>query len=276
MSSEKFVVFKSCDDFELENLLFRKYKNVYDIRYKKEEDKRSKTIYIQTPTLEVSHIEVDEDNYYFIFNLNDNTEQFWNMISTLDVATLDEMCQNQEEWGYNTGTPAAVIENHYVPTLKMTSITYDYAFTLQVPKTDDIPVFSLKNEPISVEDIKVGDYIKLLLLLDGVENQNQFFSLKLNLEQAKIRPPPKQNTNQNNMDTLENQTNQETILTEKDLQEQPKKDDTSSSSDDSEKPKVSASKCVFNESEDDGVSVFNKETHKYRSKPKKFLYEYDD
>lgn len=189
--SEKFEVFRYNSHLDKSNIVYRKYENLWDVRYKGPTNKRSKAIYIQTPALELSSIEEDDQNYYLIYKVDiEKNSDFCDLMLNLDMALLEEMCGDKEFWNYRENTPINFIERHLMPVVRMSSTNYEYSLYLTVHKLDDISVFDENKHPLEVNQLNAGSNMILLLLLDGVVYEKGMFNIKMNLEQAKLVPEP--------------------------------------------------------------------------------------
>ena len=239
----RYIVFKKDLVVDPKKLRFQRVKNLWDVRYQDDENPRGKHIYFQTPPLRLSLIEEDNYNYYMIFKLSEKDQQFWDMIATVDMATVEEMCQDPTEWNFREDTPTSIIESHYVPSLRMSSVNYEHSFYLTVPKTDDVSIFDQNEVQVDLSTMKPGYKITLLLLLDGVESRNHYYHLKFILEQAKVRIP------------LERKIiadDEETATT------------------------LPTGQCLLNDSEGDMVSNYPGNESKNSRRPKAELYGYSD
>jgi hypothetical protein len=238
-----YTIFKKDDDtLDVKKLRYRRYENIWDIRYKEHDNEPSRTIYIQTPPLKLSLIEEDAHYYYLICQINSNDERFWDLMQNFDMATVEEMSEDTVNWGFREDTPLTFIEKRFVPTLKMSSINYEYSLHLIIPKTAQLDIFDQTGKPIKMENVKRDYRLAMLLLLDGVEFKNNYFNLKFCVEQMKVRIP------ESEMDKTKNAIKIEPTTTED---------------------------CVLNES-DEAVSQHQGDVTKYSTTPKPDLYKEDD
>jgi hypothetical protein len=254
MSSHRYVLFRKETELDPTFLQYRKCKNIWDIRYKKETE-RSKTIYVQSPSLELSLIEEDGHNYYLIFKMEDDGN-FNQLIERLDIASLEEICNDPASWGFKENTPISVMESYYLPTLRRSTVNLENSFYLTVAKTDKITLYDQNEVPIDFSALQVGYKITLLMLLDGVENKNDCFKLKFILEQAKVKIPQQ-----------EEQSVPETASVP-----EPEKIE-----DEEEDDNLPEGECLITESDEDNdlVSTYFPEMTKYNDNPKEDLYEYE-
>jgi len=183
------TIFKKDSEFDPKKLSFRRMKNIWDMRYKTEEQERSTSIYIQTPPLKLSLIEQDAYHYFLICKLNDRDEKFWDLMSSLDLATMEEMSEDGKSWGFKEGTPLTFIEKRFIPSIKISSINYEHSLHLIIPKSDDVYMYDQNDVPIDPQMIKKDYRLTFLLLLDGVEFKDNHFSLKFITQQIKAKIP---------------------------------------------------------------------------------------
>ncbi len=187
MSDSRYVVLRKGEDLDPKKLRYRKLTNIWDIRYKEEDVKRSKTIYLQSPALRLSWLEEDDHNYYMIFKLGEDDTGFWDLVASLDMASLEEMCAIPNEWNFVENTPIAVLEHHFLPTLRISTTNFEHSFYLTVPKTDQVTLFDAQEQLVEMSDVEVGCKMTLLLLLDGVKWSHNYYHLHFILEQAKVQ-----------------------------------------------------------------------------------------
>lgn len=190
-----YEVFRYNSHLDKSNIVYRKYENLWDVRYKTSSSKRSKAIYIQTPALELSSIEEDEQNYYLIYKVDiEKNSDFCDLMLNLDMALLEEMCNDKEFWNYRDNAPVNYIERHLMPVVRMSSTNYEYSLYLVVHKLDDVNVFDEHKNQLDMSQLKAESNMVLLLLLDGVTYEKGMFNIKFNLEQAKlvVEEPPVQ------------------------------------------------------------------------------------
>ena len=248
-----YVIFKKDEtQLDVKKLRYRRYENIWDIRYKEIKDEPSRSVYIQTPALKLSLLEEDDNYFYLICRINNNDEKFWDLIQNLDMATIEEMSEDCVSWGFRDDTPLTFIEKRFIPTLKMSSINYEYSLHLVVPKSVKLDIYDQNGIPISMNLIKRDYKLAMLLLLDGVEFKNNYFSLKFLVEQMKVKVP----------DDLD-----------KDTDIDQKKDNQDNQNDQTKKN----SECLLNDSEDDErVSQYYNDVTKYSNKPRQELYGEDN
>jgi len=254
----RYLVVRRPNDLDLKKLCFRKYKNLWDIRYREHPDERSKTIYLQTPQMKLSLIEEDHRNYYLVFKIGRRDSGFWDLLASLDVATVEDQCEDPEEWGYKPSTPISFIETHMIPTLKMSTTNYEHSFHLSVPKTDDVAIYDQDEVLTDLSLLKPGYRISLLMLLDGVEHRHNYFSLRFVLEQAKARIPTE-------------------VWKEEVAQAQEESDDEVAPPKREQSDELPKGACLIEDSEDgDNVSTYPTDVTKISNKPRRELYESDE
>ncbi len=237
-----YIVFKKDSEIDRKKLIYRKFRNLWDIRYKENDDEKPRSIYIQTPPLKLSILEEDHKNYYLIFKMGQSDERFWDLLASLDMSTIEEIAEDFVSWGFKEGTPISVIESHFLPTLRMSSVNYEHSLYIKVPKTDAIYMYDQDEISIGIDELEDGCRMSLLLLLDGVKYHDNYYKLKFNLEQCKVRKP------QEVPEEVKNELPEELPMGE----------------------------CLIDNSEDDMSNYQHEDVTKYSNKPKKELYEYQE
>lgn len=264
-SSERYIVFRRAEDLDEKCLRYSRVKDVsrvndlWDIRYKESAEDRSKTIYIQTPAMELAHREEDRFNFYLVFRLPQDDTSMMKLLWNLDHATLEEMCQDPCKWHFSEETPVTVMESHFIPTVRPSITTYDWSFCLTVPKNDQVNVFDADRNPINFTDMTPSSRVVLLLCLDGVEERSHYFNLRFLLEQAKVKPP------------REPEPESEEEEQEKEKEEDKKKDNLELLSEEEYQPQ---GECLLKDDEEaDMVSNYLTDMPKFRNNPRSELYD---
>ena len=111
------------------------------------------------------------------------------------MATIEEMSQDVEAWGFRKNTPLTFIEKRFIPTLKMSSVNYEYSLHLIIPKNDQVFIYDQNGESQDIKVLKPDQKINLLLLLDGIEFKNNYFSVKFLVEQIRVKLSPNEKNN---------------------------------------------------------------------------------
>lgn len=186
------VIFTKEDyDLDFKKLRFRKYQNIWDVRYKEESNSPSKTIYLKTPVMELSMMEEDADNYYLICQVNPDDDKFCSLIHSFDMATREEISEDCESWGFKPDTPISVIEQRFIPTMKVSSVNYEASIHLVIPKESRVDIYDKEKNTLKLSQLERGSRMAVFLQLDGVNFESQYFSLKFVVEQIMVKLPPK-------------------------------------------------------------------------------------
>jgi hypothetical protein len=182
-----FTIFKKVEDIDTNSLRFRKYQDLWDVRYKPDSQHKSSAVYLQTPSLALSMFEEGKESYYLTCQVD---TRFAHMIQALEMAVLDDQLADMKYWGFDPeNTMVNEVESKWVPSIKMSSVNRDYNFHIKVPKGDDVDVYDQDKTRMDMSLLREGYTVRMLLLLDGVVRENGYYRLKFVLQQVKAQVP---------------------------------------------------------------------------------------
>lgn len=185
-----YQIFKKSSEVDTDKLKYKKYRDLWDVRYKPNSTEKSRAIYLQTPALKLSLIEENKKNYYLTCKVGSEEENFSSLVQIFEMAVMEDMMADMSYWGFNPDdTMINDVESSFIPTLKMSSVNWDYCFHLQVPKMDEVDIFDDEKTPMDMSLLKKDYEMTMLLLFDGVERHNGFYRLKFILHQVKVKKP---------------------------------------------------------------------------------------
>ena len=182
-----YTIFKKVDEIDTNSLKFKKYQDLWDIRYKPDRQQKSSAIYLQTTPLKLSMFEESKESFYMTCQVDD---RFGHMIQALEMAVLDDIIADMDYWGFDPeNTMVNDVESKWVPTIKMSSVNHDYNFHIRVTKESDVDVYDQEKTAMDISVLREGYDVRMLLLLDGVIRENGFYRLKFVLQQVKAQVP---------------------------------------------------------------------------------------
>jgi hypothetical protein len=185
-----YQILKRSSEVDTVKLKYKKYRDLWDVRYKPDPKNKSRAIYLQTPALKLSSIEENKDSYFLTCRVGSEEERFSNLIQIFEMAVMEDMMADMSYWGFDSErTMVNQVESRFIPTLKMSSVNWDYSIHLEIPKMDEVDVFDHEKTPMDMSLLRKDYEISMLLLLDGVERQNGFYRLKFILQQVKANVP---------------------------------------------------------------------------------------
>lgn len=209
--SKNYILVNNCADISIEKFIYQLQDNKdadntssrLEIRYPDSKvEGRVGHLYFKTPTLKLGHLNEYKGESRLELDLgidSGSAREFKRFIEYIDMYHLAQIEANQKLWNYDGGVPLAVLQEHYLPSIKKSNYTYDDALHVKFSR-DNVLMFDQNDKAIKPEDLEAGSSVRAVLELVGLGKDNGFFQTIWRLVQIKARV------------TKEKETEKETVV----------------------------------------------------------------